>query len=279
MSLSSLTFSISSSSNYLKPITTDMKQLQVLVQEALRKYAYIAPFLVDDFNTVQLSINGSKGVSKNTPTIVQTGMHCDVGYSCRPADGLPVYSSKMNSQTENSIVVILTIGHPRILTFERLAWPIPSEKKDIEVLETRYFVLSHGSTFILNPLDERPARRDSGSNRLSVWSHGDVRLLCNNPQCKSKCNKECFKMNEHTASFSLAFRSCSHTRIIDPLTHLEPLDDHIRAQLGLTVLKDFQKKRNEEATENLREYSDNGGDQKFKTWLRKATNKVFEDFY
>lgn len=71
----------------------------------------------------------------------------------------------------------------------------------------------------------------------------DVRLCCNNPQCKSKCNKECFKMNEHTASFSLAFRTCSHSRTIDPLTHLEPLDDHTRAQLGLAVLKDFQKRR------------------------------------
>lgn len=256
-----------------------MKELQHLLQDGLRKYPYIAPFLLEDFNTVQLSINGGKGVSKNTPTITQTGMHCDVVYSCCPDDGLPVYSPKRNSQKENTIVAILTVGHSRILTFQRLAWPIPSDEKDIEVLETCYFVLTHGSLFILNPLDERPARRDTGSNQLSVWRHGDVRLCCNNPQCKSKCNKECFKMNEHTASFSLAFRTCSHSRTIDPLTHLEPLDDHTRAQLGLAVLKDFQKKRNAEATEKLCEYSDNGGEEKFQNWLRLATKKVREDFY
>lgn len=81
-------------------------------------------------------------------------------------------------------------------------------------------------------------------------------------------------MNEHTASFSLAFRSCSHTRTIDPLTHLEPLDDYTRTKLGLTELKNWQKKRNEEATEKLREYLENGEAEKFHDWLRMATNKV-----
>lgn len=79
-------------------------------------------------------------------------------------------------------------------------------------------------------------------------------------------------------SFAVAFRCCSHTRIIDNSTSLEPLDRDVRSQLGLDLLGELQLRRNVEATEMLAEYESNGGADTFHAWLQSARQKVKSDF-
>jgi hypothetical protein len=257
-----------------------MNDLRIKVQTILRKYTYLAPFLKEDFNHVQFSINGGKGVggiSINTPTIIQTGLHCDVAYSFSKERGIHCKESK-NSQVPNSIVAILTIGHPRILTMERVKWENGTTEK---VLETRHFVLSHHSLFLLHPTDERPSRRDGSNNDiLSYWRHGNVRLACSNPLCKDRCHApQCSTRNSHIVSFSLAFRTCCHSRIIDARTSLEPLRDDVRAVLNLDALEELHKERNEKAEVMLNAYQNDGTAETFNIWLRTATRKVMQEFY
>jgi hypothetical protein len=87
----------------------------------------------------------------------------------------------LNSQEINSLVVIITVGHSRVMALERVVWA-PGEEEHDKVLETKYLVLSHNSLFILHPLDERPSLRDTGSKQLSYWKHGRVRLMCTNAE-------------------------------------------------------------------------------------------------
>lgn len=107
-------------------------------------------------------------------------LYCDTIFSFSKERGIHCLQSK-NSQAPNSIVAILTVGHSRISTMERVKCENgPTD----QVLETRHFVLSHGSLFVLHPLDERPSVRDG---IMSYWKHGDVRLACTNPFCKDRC--------------------------------------------------------------------------------------------
>ena len=99
-----------------------MNKLRIKVQTILRNYNYLAPFLKEDFNHVQFSINGGKGMAHiNPPAVVQTGIHCDTIYSFSKERGI-YWSQSKNSQAPNSIVAILTVGHSRIMTMERVKW-------------------------------------------------------------------------------------------------------------------------------------------------------------
>lgn len=125
-----------------------MEELLTRVHSILHSYDYLAPFLRDKFNHLQFSINGGKGVCSdtNTCTIIQTGMHCDMRYTYSDANGIQC-SPKLNSQAINSIVAIITVGHSRLLRMERVEWRNgPTD----HVLETRYFILSHNSLFLLS---------------------------------------------------------------------------------------------------------------------------------
>jgi hypothetical protein len=203
----------------------ETNSLRNQVYSILLKHQYLAPFL-KEFNHMQFSINGNKGLlPQKSCSYVQTGFHCDIAYSFHKTKGIRCLPS-MNSQEVNSIVAIITIGHSRTMTFERVVlWN--DGPTDI-VLERRYFILSHGSLFILHPLDERPALRDGNSHALSYWRHGDVRMLCNNSSCEVKCNGSCHAANEYTCSFTLALRRCIHSRIIDSETDTDPLSDEDR---------------------------------------------------
>mmetsp|Transcript_13933 Transcript_13933/g.28414 ORF Transcript_13933/g.28414 Transcript_13933/m.28414 type:complete len:188 (+) Transcript_13933:803-1366(+) len=162
-----------------RPITEDMQSLQRQVHSKLKQHAYLVPFL-KTFNHLQFSINGNKGYHTSTCGMIQTGMHCDVTYSFSKDEGIHC-SPSMNSQEVNTIVAIITIGHPRVITFERVIW---REGPTDVVVEKKYFILSHGSLFILHPLDERPALRDKNDNTtLTYWKHGGVRMMCNNQTC------------------------------------------------------------------------------------------------
>ena len=155
------------STNYLRPITDDMKVLLHDVQQILHRHQYLQPFLLD-FNHIQFSINGCKGALDSTCNIVQTGSHCDVKYSFSHQKGIYCCPTN-NSQNINSIVAILTVGNSRVITFERVLWGGSKHTETDTVLETRYFILSHGSMFILHLTDERPALRDQKKDRLSYW--------------------------------------------------------------------------------------------------------------
>ena len=129
-------------------LTAEMEELLTRVHSILHSYDYLAPFLRDKFNHLQFSINGGKGVCSdtNTCTIIQTGMHCDMRYTYSDANGIQC-SPKLNSQAINSIVAIITVGHSRLLRMERVEWRNgPTD----HVLETRYFILSHNSLFLLS---------------------------------------------------------------------------------------------------------------------------------
>lgn len=262
------------STNYLRAMTCNMNKLCRQVQTILLRHSYLLPF-TKDFNHCQFSVYGTKGLKdKHAPSIIQTGLHCDTSYSFSKARGIQCLPSR-NSQEENSIVAILTVGHSRTLTMERVVW---NDGPTDNVLETRYFLLSHNSLFILHPLDERPSTRDHNSV-LSYWRHGNVRMVCTNPSCYEKCSPVCRDINKNNASFAIAFRSCSHTRIIDHSTSLEPLADEVRSQLNLHKLDELQVQRNIEATEMLQTYASNGGEDTFKEWLHLSLQKVLSDFY
>jgi hypothetical protein len=255
------------STNFLMTLTEEMEELLKRVQSILKTYDYLVPFLTQEWNHLQFSINGGKGVSssRNTCTIIQTGMHCDI---MRCIQCLPI----SNSQAINSIVAIITVGDSRILTMERVEW---SDGPTNHVLETQYFILSHNSLFLLHPMDERPTRRDSGSTRLSYWRHGAVRLACSTQECNDCCDEKCQAMNQNIVSFALAFRRCSHTRIIDPITNVEPLSDDIRSKLKLPKLNETEKERNTHASNMLKEYCS----EKFDEWLYSATKHVRKQYY
>eukprot|EP00577_Skeletonema_sp_RCC1716_P032127 CAMPEP_0113437258 /NCGR_PEP_ID=MMETSP0013_2-20120614/37322_1 /TAXON_ID=2843 ORGANISM="Skeletonema costatum, Strain 1716" /NCGR_SAMPLE_ID=MMETSP0013_2 /ASSEMBLY_ACC=CAM_ASM_000158 /LENGTH=341 /DNA_ID=CAMNT_0000327905 /DNA_START=154 /DNA_END=1176 /DNA_ORIENTATION=- /assembly_acc=CAM_ASM_000158 len=242
--------------NYLMSFTAQMNDLRNQVFSILHNYQYLAPF-VKEFSHCQISINGNKGLERNkTCNTTQTGMHCDTVYSFHKTHGI-VCPLNINSQATNSIVAIITVGHSRVITFERVAC---NSDPGNNILERRYFILSHGSLFILHPLDERPALRDrgSGSYTLSYWRHGGVRLLCNNPECKEKCTEACHDANEYACSFSLAFRTCVHKRVIDASTNVDPISDEDRSHLHLSPLTDLQKEKNEISLHMLHEYNTNG---------------------
>ncbi len=268
-----------SSTNYLRAFTNDMNKLRIKVQHIIwQSYPYLAPFLKEDFNHVQFSINGSKGVKhvKNTAATIQTGFHTDVTYSFSKERGIHCKET-MNSQVPNSLVAILTVGHPRILTMERVHW---NNGVTNEVLETRHFILSHGSLFILHCTDERPSRRDGIKNEiLSYWRHGDVKHACSNPNCTYRCNAQCTALNEHTVSFAVAFRTCGHTRMIERNSNLDPLLDGERKELNLDPLNDTEKDKNINAAEMLAAYNTDGRADNFNNWLKTATKKVLKEFY
>jgi hypothetical protein len=263
------------STNYLMPLSEDMISLRNQVYSILLQYKYLAPF-VKEFNHIQFSINGNKGLlPQKSCSYVQTGMHCDISYTFHKTEGIRCLPST-NSQEVNSIVAIITIGHSRIITFERVVW---NDGPTDDVLERRHLILSHGSLFIVHPLDERPALRDVDSHVLSYWRHGDVRMVCNNPTCTVKCHNSCHTANEYTCSFTLAFRRCIHDRIIDSQTNTDPLLDADRTLLGLSPLGANNKDRNDRASKLLHDYKSNGGDDNFRRWLLFATQKVMADFY
>ena len=268
-----------SSTNFLRPLTNDMNKLRIKVQDIIRQsYPYLAPFLQQDFNHMQFSINGGKGVphGKNIAAIEQTGMHTDVTFSFSKERGIHCKET-MNSQVPNSIVAILTVGHPRLLTMERVRWNDGVTK---EVMETRRFILSHESLFILHSTDERPSRRDGKNNEtLSYWRHGDVKLLCSNPNCTYRCDAQCSALNEHIVSFAVAFRTCSHTRMIERNSNLGPLLDGERKELNLDPLDDTEKDKNKNAAEMLEAYNTDGRADNFNKWLCIATKRVMKEFY
>lgn len=266
-----------SSTNYLRELTNDMNSLMDKVYSILHQHQYLTPFL-KQFNHLQFSINGNKGLPKQkTCQMKQTGMHCDIAYSFNEKNGIQCLPA-MNSQELNTIVAIITVGHSRIIKFERVAWD-KGVTRDREVLETRYFILTHNSLFLLHPLDERPALRDKGSKVLSIWRHGDVRLLCNNHSCRDRCNKTCHVENENIVSFSLALRCCNPSSIIDTETDTPPLSDDDRKRLQLPPLNDAQKERNINATIELQKYCQSGSKAIFDDWLLRAARKVFDEFY
>jgi hypothetical protein len=76
-----------------------------------------------------------------------------------------------------------------------------------------------------------PALRDKGSKVLSIWQHGDVRLLCNNHSCRGRCDATCHVENEHIVSYSL--RCCNRSSIIDFETDTPPLSNDDRERLQL----------------------------------------------
>jgi hypothetical protein len=221
-----------SSTNYLRELTDDMNLLRVKVYSILEQHQYLVPFL-KPFNHLQFSINGNKGIQQEkTCQNIQTGMHCDMSYSFSDKNGIQCLPT-MNSQEFNTVVAIITVGHSRIIKFERVAW---DKGVTGEVLETRYFILTHLSLFLLHPLDERPALRDKGSKVLSIWRHGDVRLLCNNNSCRGRCDATCHVENENIVSFSLALRCCNHSSIIDTETDTPPVSNDDRKRLRLPPL-------------------------------------------
>jgi hypothetical protein len=264
-----------SSTNYLRELTDDMNLLRVKVYSILEQHQYLVPFL-KPFNHLQFSINGNKGIQQEkTCQNIQTGMHCDMSYSFSDKNGIQCLPT-MNSQEFNTVVAIITVGHSRIIKFERVAWD-----KGVTggVIEKRYFILTHLSLFLLHPLDERPALRDKGSKVLSIWRHGDVRLLCNNNSCRGRCDATCHVENENIVSFSLALRCCNHSSIIDTETDTPPVSNDDRKRLRLPPLNDAQKERNINATIELQKYYQSGSKAVFDAWLLGATRKVLDEFY
>ena len=91
--------------------------------------------------------------------------------------------------------------------------------------------------------------------------------------------EKCRIRNYDIVSFSLAFRTCCHSRFIDPTTSLEPLHDGVRSVLSLETLDTLQKKRNEEAEKMLSAYEKDGSAYTFNKWLHEATKRVMHEFY
>jgi len=252
-----------------------MQSLQCQVHSKLKQHAYLVPFL-KTFNHLQFSINGNKGYHTSTCGMIQTGMHCDVTYSFSKDEGIHC-SPSMNSQEVNTIVAIITIGHPRVITFERVIW---REGPTDVVVEKKYFILSHGSLFILHPLDERPALRDKNDNTtLTYWKHGGVRMMCNNQTCDNRCGPMCTAANKNICSFSLGLRCCTHNRTVDVETWVDPLSDNDRHKFNLSELTRSQKDWNIKASSMLLEYSESGEESTFEDWLLCATQQVCADYY
>jgi len=243
----------------------------------LSQYEYLQPFL-RPFNNIQFSINGNNGFSDDNPCQdTQTGIHTDTTYSYGKNKGI-YCSPVLNSQEINSLVVIITVGHSRVMALERVVWA-PGEEEHDKVLETKYLVLSHNSLFILHPLDERPSLRDTGSKQLSYWKHGRVRLMCTNAECKTRCNNTCKAKNDGICSMMLGLRSCSHLRTIDASSWTEPMDYNTRCELNLPSLSDLEEKKNGIAIDMLEEYVNSGDQSKFNTWLGNAVDKIKRECY
>ena len=120
-----------------------MTSLSDNIYFALSQYEYLQPFL-RPFNNIQFSINGNNGFSDDNPCQdIKTGIHTDMTYSYGKNKGI-YCSPVLNSQEINSLVVIITVGHSRVMTLERVLWA-PGEKDHDKVLETKYLVLSHNS--------------------------------------------------------------------------------------------------------------------------------------
>ena len=109
-----------SSTNYLRELTNDMNSLMDKVYSILHQHQYLVPFL-KQFNHLQFSINGNKGIQQEKTRQNQTGMHCDMSYSFSDKNGIQCLPT-MNSQEFNTIVAIITVGHSCIIKFERVAW-------------------------------------------------------------------------------------------------------------------------------------------------------------
>jgi hypothetical protein len=124
-----------------------------------------------------------------------------------------------------------------------------------------------------------PALRDKGSKALSIWQHGDVRLLCNNHSCRGRCDATCHVENENNVSFSLALRCCNHSSIIDTETDTPPLSNDDRERLQRPPLNDAQKERDINATIELQKYYQSGSKAVFDAWLLQATWKVLDEYY
>jgi len=163
------------------------------------------------------------------------------------------------------------------MTLERVLWA-PGEADHDKVLETKYIVLAHNSLFILHPLDERPSLRDTGSKQLSYWKHGRVRLMCTNTECKTRCNNTCKAKNDGICSFMLGLRACSHLRMIDSSSWVEPMDYNTRRELNLPSLSDLEEEKNGIAINMLEEYVNSGDQSKFNTWLDSAVEKIKREY-
>ncbi len=116
-------------------------------------------------------------------------------------------------------------------------------------------------------------------DRLSYWRHGAVRMMCNKPGCKDRCDENCHKHNKYSCSFSIAFRSCHHTRIVDKATWLDPLTDIDRKDLDLTPLNSRQKQLNDNASSLLELYTQSGDEETFKGWLQQVTSNIWQEFF
>lgn len=242
----------------------------------LSQYEYLQPFL-RPFNNIQFSINGNNGFSDDNPCQdIQTGIHTDITYSYSEKKGI-YCSPTLNSQEINSLVVIITVGHSRVMALERVVWA-PGEKQHGMVLETKYLVLTHNSCFILHPLDERPSLRDAGSKELSYWRHGRVRLMCTNTECKTRCNKTCNTKNDGICSLMLGLRTCSHSRTIDASSWTEPMDYNTRCELKLPSLSDLEEEKNSIASDMLEVYVSSGDQSNFITWVGTAVDRIKREF-
>ena len=108
-------------------------------------------------------VNDPDAHNPNTPYL-QLRRHTDQQYCLRTGE----FKASSNSQLENSLVVIVTWGDARKLSFFKCREGRKS------VLE-REFTLGHMSVFFLHPQDEKPVRRGV-DDVLSQFEHGDVKF-------------------------------------------------------------------------------------------------------
>ena len=97
--------------------------------------------------------------------------HCDNTYS--PSGK---FSTRMNTQLEDTPTITLTLGSPRVLKFQR-RFVGDKGTWEIDPSFTHHETLSHGTVSIVHPDDERPFEmKIGGKTRKVQYQHGNIRV-------------------------------------------------------------------------------------------------------
>ena len=159
----------------LKPVA---KEIECLVKRKVEKNVR-----VDPFNHVTLLFYYPKTADLNDSMKQMLGFHTDNVYS-----HWGVFEHAKNSQVENTVTAVLTLGDDHKLLFreqklvrdkdtEKIVWKTRKDRLQLP------FNMKNNSVFILNPNDEITRQRGTHDRTLSRFQHGGVK--CPGPNCLS----------------------------------------------------------------------------------------------
>ena len=183
---------------HTKPFTTELTAISKYLKKFIQGYhfTFLEKKVTHDFNHCTVLVYRSNDSKSNS----SLSYHCDSTY-----DTNGNFIQKSNTQMQNSIVLVLSLGDPRELKYAlRFSYGNKWVMSNVSIPST---TLEHNCLYILHCEDEIPTNRN-GSIHLSQIMHGGVSMIGTNE-----------------LSIALCFRMVTKKRKYNPVTNLLITED------------------------------------------------------